>query len=337
MDVSTNRLQFIHNTIPAIFVQLYLKKFHPKNPFFKLAGHRAIPGVVLFSHELLPPGEFEKTDFHKYMRIIGLYHAIHLTVLREDNILSGLALARPKKAGAYTETEARPLQLLFPHLQRAFRIGRMLVQLQLERKLLHQTLNRLPQGTVVVNSFGHSIYFNQKAQQIFDSRDGLSLDQTGRLCTMRPSEENELRRIINATSQRNPKLAIDCGGVMQLDRPSGKRPLSLLIAPLNLEVSYLNFQQPAALIFITDPEQPMELVEDTLQRLYELTSAEAHLATILVQGKNAIEAAVELGVSQNTVRTHLKHIFEKTGVKSQSELVQLLLNSPASLKSFENP
>lgn len=333
VDVTTNRLQFIHNTIPAFLVQLYLKKFHPRNPFFTLAGPLAQPGVVLLSHEVMPSAEFEKTEFHRYMRIIGLYHAIHLTVLREDNIISGLALARPKKGGAYTEVEARPLRLLYPHLQRAFRIGRMLGQLQQERELLSQTLNRLPQGAVVVNASGHTIYCNQTAQHIFDSRDGLYRDRNNRLCAPRAADENQLHRLINSASQRDPKLALDCGGILQLDRPSGLRSLSLLIAPLNLETSYLNFQQPAALIFINDPEQHMEPVEKVLQRLYDLTPAEARLASVLVQGKNIVEAAEELNVSQNTARTHLKHIFQKTGAKRQSELVQLLLNSPAVLKS----
>jgi len=145
-------------------------------------------------------------------------------------------------------------------------------------------------------------------------------------------DEKQLHRIINSASQREPTLSIDSGGIMKIDRPSGLRPYSLLIAPLNLEVSYLNFRQPAALIFINDPEQPMEPVEKILQQLFDLTPAEARFATVLMQGKDITEAAEELGISQNTAKTHLKHIFQKTGAKRQSELVQLLLNSLAVLK-----
>ena len=119
---------------------------------------------------------------------------------------------------------------------------------------------------------------------------------------------------------------------MQIERPSGLQSYSLLIAPLNLELSQLNYQQAAALIFITDPEARAEPSAQNLQQLYDLTPAETRLATILAQGKNIVEAATELGVTQNTARTHLKHIFQKTGMKRQSELVQLLLNSPAVLK-----
>ena len=86
------------------------------------------------------------------------------------------------------------------------------------------------------------------------------------------------------------------------------------------------------MIFITDPEAQSEAPAEVLQSLYGLTPAEAKLAALLAQGKSLTEAATELHVTQNTARTHLKHIFQKTGVNRQSELVKLILNSPASLK-----
>jgi DNA-binding CsgD family transcriptional regulator len=74
------------------------------------------------------------------------------------------------------------------------------------------------------------------------------------------------------------------------------------------------------------PKRRAESWEAMAQRRYAFTNAEARLAAILVQGKSVAEAAVALSVSLNTVRTHLKHIFEKTGARRQSELVQLLLS-----------
>ncbi len=335
IDINTGKLQFIHNTIPKILVQLYLKQFHPKNPFYPRALPLAYPGTVLLSHEIIPPAEFERTDFRKYMRVIGLYHAIHLTVLREDNIVSGLAVARPKKAGCYSPEEGYWLRLLFPHLQRAFRIGRLLAQLQLDRELLSKAMNRLPQGAVIVNAAGQVIYFNQAAQKIFAANDGLTLNHEARLQTPRTADDQRLHHLIASASRREKRLSLDSGGVIQLERPSGQRALALLIAPLNLEISYLNFQQPTALVFIHDPAQQMEPVETRLQRLYDLTPTEAHVALVRVQGKSVTQVSHELGVSPNTTKTHLKRIHHKTGTRRHSELVKLLLNSPAALKHLD--
>ena len=86
------------------------------------------------------------------------------------------------------------------------------------------------------------------------------------------------------------------------------------------------------MIFITDPEAQTTTPTEMLERLYGLTPAEAKLAALLAHGKSVTEAADELHITQNTARTHLKHIFQKTGVKRQSELVKLILNSPVVLK-----
>jgi DNA-binding CsgD family transcriptional regulator len=66
--------------------------------------------------------------------------------------------------------------------------------------------------------------------------------------------------------------------------------------------------------------------------MYGLTAAEAKIAAILGQGNSLNEACRTLSIKQNTARTHLKRIFSKTDTNRQSELVKLILNSPANLR-----
>lgn len=58
--------------------------------------------------------------------------------------------------------------------------------------------------------------------------------------------------------------------------------------------------------------------------LFDLTRAEARLARELASGRSLDEAATTLNLSVNTIKTHTKAIFRKTGVKRQSELTALL-------------
>lgn len=57
---------------------------------------------------------------------------------------------------------------------------------------------------------------------------------------------------------------------------------------------------------------------------FGLTPAETRLAARLKDGQTLKEAAVELGVSLNTVRNQLRAIFDKMGLNRQSELVRAL-------------
>jgi DNA-binding CsgD family transcriptional regulator len=68
-----------------------------------------------------------------------------------------------------------------------------------------------------------------------------------------------------------------------------------------------------------------------LAKLYGLTPCEAKLTLEILCGRTLDQAAARLSISMNTARTHLKHVFHKTGTNRQSELLRLVFRSPVAL------
>lgn len=68
---------------------------------------------------------------------------------------------------------------------------------------------------------------------------------------------------------------------------------------------------------------------DAAALVYGLSMAQQRLAEQIVAGSDLGEIAERLGVSVNTVRTHLQRIFDKTGARSQPALVRTLLSVAA--------
>jgi len=68
-----------------------------------------------------------------------------------------------------------------------------------------------------------------------------------------------------------------------------------------------------------------------VQGLFQLTKREALLTIHLANGLSVDEAARALGVRLTTARAHLRSIYSKIGVRRQTELVRLILNSVALL------
>ena len=66
-------------------------------------------------------------------------------------------------------------------------------------------------------------------------------------------------------------------------------------------------------------------------QLYNLTPAETALALELANGLSLEEASETLSIRRNTARAHLRSIFSKTGVRRQTELVRIMLNSVVAL------
>ena len=57
---------------------------------------------------------------------------------------------------------------------------------------------------------------------------------------------------------------------------------------------------------------------------YGLSAREADVLGLLARGRDAAYIADELVISKNTVRTHMRNIFSKTGVHSRQELIDLV-------------
>jgi DNA-binding NarL/FixJ family response regulator len=59
-----------------------------------------------------------------------------------------------------------------------------------------------------------------------------------------------------------------------------------------------------------------------------LTETECRVAVLLAEGQTNREVASAMFVTQNTVQTHMKHIFQKLGVRSRTELAARVLSPP---------
>ncbi|MOA48341.1 Bacterial regulatory protein, luxR family [compost metagenome] len=99
-------------------------------------------------------------------------------------------------------------------------------------------------------------------------------------------------------------------------------PLELLITPVAAETGFNQpWQKPLVLLALLD-DQPPRL--HLLAELFQLSPAEQRLAELLAQQMPPEACANHLGVSINTVRTHLRALFRKTGTSRQTELLSLI-------------
>ena len=61
-----------------------------------------------------------------------------------------------------------------------------------------------------------------------------------------------------------------------------------------------------------------------LKRDYGLSARETEVCELIARGRSVAAIAEELFVSENTVRTHSKHIYTKLDIHSRQELGELL-------------
>ena len=286
----------------------------------------ASPIAHFYASNLDVPGSdrFHETRFYnEWVVPQGMAYAAGAIVLREGAWLTEIYLQRGPQHGAFERSEIDHFNQLIPHLQRAMQMRQRFAELQLGQNFLAGSLDVLAMPALLFNELAQVVHYNHSARQLIQHGNPLHLDQnhlqTSDLATSRKLAV-ELSKAIRASRGDGH----DLNSVVLLPR-SPQRPLMLMITPLQLRDS----SQGAALLFVFDPEVTPALTAGSIRRLFGLSEAESSLAIALCSGKPLEDVALDRGTSINTVKSQLRSIFIKTGTKRQSELVSLLLASPA--------
>jgi len=148
----------------------------------------------------------------------------------------------------------------------------------------------------------------------------------GRLVQAPPHATPTLAALVRAAAHEQAYASGERARYLCLAR-LGRLPLTLRVQPWPRAAA----GTPCALVIACDPCSRCVSLP-ALRQLFGLTQAEAALAAALAQGAPLEAIAALHGVSVNTLKTHLRHVFGKTATKRQGELIALLHGSAAMLE-----
>jgi PAS domain S-box-containing protein len=189
---------------------------------------------------------------------------------------------------------------------------------------LRFVFDQLPMGVVVVDNELKLLHCNRQAEGILTKSAVLSFGH-GYLSAADEADGLRLQALVAAAGERASREAAPdvTSEVCALEVPGHDKRLVFVATPVPSDTDAM-----VALLVFESPGY-RELSTPVLNQIYGLTRAEAKLVQSLAQGFSLEEAAHHLGIAVNTARTHLKHIFSKTGAKRQSELIHEVETGPA--------
>jgi DNA-binding CsgD family transcriptional regulator/PAS domain-containing protein len=180
-------------------------------------------------------------------------------------------------------------------------------------------------GVALLDDDGGIQFVNNAARAILAAGDGL-INKSGKLAGLRAREN----RLLAALLREGAAGAAD---VVEIERRLGAKSYGVIHVAAVASASGHRTHG----ILINDPEQPLVISAARVQQLFGLTVAESMIAARCATGLEPHALARELGITRSTVRTHLRSIFRKTGVKRQVDLVILLLRSVAAAVTPRGP
>jgi DNA-binding CsgD family transcriptional regulator/PAS domain-containing protein len=285
-----------------------------------LASWPSLDEPLVVSRHFSPAYIETSPYFQEWGRPAGMVDTIALFLMRTPLHLAGLYLGRHERQGIITEREIELGKLLLPHLRRAVTISKVLDVRTIEAARMAEALDALRCAVMLTNEHGTILHANRAAEHMLD-KGGLIRSAHGVLQATAPSAASELRSAITLAAGNEAGIG-KTGLAIGLTEPDAP-PVFAHVLPLTGS-DFRTRLQPAAVaaVFIGAPPDAQEGA-DALAAAFGLTPAETRLLASLFGGLTLAETAATLGITRPTAKTHLEHIFLKTGVTRQPELMRL--------------
>jgi len=283
---------------------------------------------LIADEELIDPVSMRRSEFFAdFLKPLAIGRLACGVVHRSDStaIAGGLLLSvfKPMREQGFDAQQQDLMRRLIPHVQAAFDTWRLLGASRRTQELTAAALDALTTAVVLIDQEARVLVANRAAEDLFAGADGLAV-RKGVLVGVLERETTRLHAFLAdlfAPLGRAPGAHLH-----RLARRSGRPSYACFAHPLPPGTDLCGVPgSAAAIVFIRDPAAKCVLEPGVLQRLHDLSYAEAVLACLLAQGSTLDAAAAIRGISYETVRCQLKSLFDKTGCRRQAELVALLV------------
>lgn len=315
------------------WVQAFHERYRYVNPYH--AGLVNMPvGRCHHMRDLLPDQEAMRTEFYTDFVVPQGFHiaGTALKLFADHRGMSGIALHSRAEASVDALIESLPLQQrLSGHLQSALALHQRMVELESVNLDLWAAVGASGLCLVLCYRNGFIKVCSAGADALLRRADGVSC-RGGHLVLERTRGSTSLASALGHAMDPAHAGRYSQPQVVHALRPSGLGDYELLILPVPERHASFGLR---AMVFIHDPEAQATSSAAVLKALYELTDREACVALSLATGDSPHAVAVKLRISRETLKTHQKTLYQKTGTHRHAELVAKLLGGLARLTRDE--
>jgi DNA-binding CsgD family transcriptional regulator len=312
------------------YSQLYFEKYVKLNPTL---AHMAImrAGEVHSISTVLPFDEFRQTRLYTEWAKPQGYGDATLAVLEKSSMTTvHVTVTHFDRDSPVGDEFRHRMGLLLPHLRRAVAIARIVELHKIEAAMLADAVDTISAGVALVADEGRIVRVNGAARVMLEARD-LVREDHGILSASSPEAREALRDAIAGAGSGEIAARGRRAAVALLSR-DGERYVAHVL-PLTAGArreARLRYAATAAVFIHRAAPDGLTPVEAISQH-FQLTPAELRVLVAIVEVGGVPEVASVLGISETTVKTHLRHLFEKTDTHRQADLVKLVANYSAPL------
>lgn len=297
-------------------------QYASRNPWF-LSSNEYRTGRVITGDELLNNRDLVKTDFYRgLLKPNNIFHCLSGVAIRRGQLIHCISLHRRQDQPAFGEREKSNLRAVLAHVSLALENRWRLREASDLTNVLFGVVDRHPHPSLLVDADGRIVHCNKSANGLSVHSAGLCTDG-GRLVAAtsvdRAALSEAIRNVAKAAHESN-----DATRAVTLSVPGEQRP-----AVVSIYAAGKAFRAQTGevgelvLVAARNPHFQHEIHTCSFVKQFGLSPAQARVSVLIITGHSLADTARSLHVSENTARSHLKQIFQKTNTHGKMELVHL--------------
>lgn len=274
----------------------------------------ALRGQAPIDESRAAPDRWAETGACEVLGRAGLVHSLEAPVQVDGSIVGTLNFARTADQAAFSDQDLTNADLasrmVGAALQRAARFDATAQR----AGLLTDVLDRLDTALMISNLDGEQLFLNEAARSAIDD-------------TQRPlanAVAPAIREALQSLRDRAEQRSASARHTLELADHRAETGARAVRLGRNDEF-VLTFLDYRALNELEQPSPP----ETSEGRLPLLSPREREVAELVARGLTTGEMSRELFISQNTVKQHLKRMFQKLEVHNRAQLVAALWSPTA--------
>jgi DNA-binding CsgD family transcriptional regulator len=298
----------------------YVEEYVHKNPVMNCLS--AMPlGYVTCGSGAVDETYFHQSSFYNdWQKPAGYADNLGMALARRRGEFVLLSMPRDFNRGIYTPEELMIIKPYVAHLVRAFNIWMRLQAAEAGADWVTEALDQVGKGLIILGEDRVILYANKSGEKTLLAGQ-LARENFRLVCKVRGTVQH-MNDILHEFETGQDSECQEYG--FAIPRGNGRPPLYVRVQPpLGLKPGQRSFGLPKAVAFlhIVDPEERDVINTNLYAQGNGLTVAEARLLDAAMQTESVIAAATMLDISEATARTHMKHIYAKTGTASFASLI----------------
>jgi DNA-binding CsgD family transcriptional regulator len=273
------------------YTKTYIETYAKLNPAIVPAMIQTQVGQVSTFLDFVPLEQYRATRLYKeWSAPQGYIDAVQAVLDKSAISFAAATVMRHERVGPADDETRQRMRLLAPHFRRAVHIGKTIDLKTVEAAALADVLDGLAAAMFLLNAAGSIVHANTAGHALLE--DGNVARRVGaRLAPVDVTADKALHEIV---------VSAEAGDVAVGEYSA----------------------VAAAFICKAELDRPHPL--EAIASVFKLTPGEMRVLMAIVDVGGVPEIAPVLGVSETTVKTHLQHVFEKTGTQRQADLVKLV-------------